>query len=252
MRLAQKQGYHRKWQKVSSKLTPFDAEMRRRVWALVMAYDLVLSHQQGMPPMIPEDSYDTEPPTNVTDEDFDEDSVQITARPPNDPLPILAYITKGQLLPILRRILSQAQGIKSSSWSEVSDLGKELREWHESVPSCLRYRPIRDSSFTDPNYTVMHRIMLELTYQMSICTLYRSFYSTAMRLGDDAEHKSAIEFCRNAALRVIEMHVEVDREVQPGGRLYEDRYMVSSLALHDFLNAAMILCLELVECKDLR
>lgn len=252
VRLAQRQGYHRRWDKVSSKLTPFDAEMRRRVWLVLQSYDMVLSHQHGMPPMIHEDTFDTETPTNVTDEDFDEDSVSINARPPTDPLPILAYITKSKVLPILRRSMVYPLGIKSSRWQEVSETGQELEAWYASIPPCLRYRPIREASFTDPNYTIMHRAMLEITYHMAVCALYRPFLSSALQLGQGCEHAGALEHCRRAALRLIEIHMDLDQATQPGGRLHEEKYMVTSLALHDFLVAAMILCIELLETKEMR
>lgn len=252
VRQAQRQGYHRKADKVSFKLSPFDAEMRRRVWLIIQSYDIVLSHQHGMPPMIHEDSYDTEPPTNATDEDFDEDSVTIIARPPTDPLPILAYAVKSKMLPILRRSMAFNLGIKTSSWEEIKETGRELEAWYASIPPCLRYRPVLKSSFTDPNYTIMHRAMLEMMYNIVTCSLYRPFMLSAMRLGSGCEHAPALEHCRRAALRLVEIHMELDAATQPGGRLHEEKYMVSSLALHDFLVAAMILCIELLENRDMR
>lgn len=252
VRQAQRQGYHRKADKVSAKLTPFDAEMRRRVWLVIQCYDIVLSYQHGMPPMIHEDTFDTETPTNATDDDFDEDSVTITARPPTDPLPILAYVMKSKVLPILRRTMVYTLGVKTVSWEEVLETGRELMEWHASVPACLRYRPVRESSFTDANYTIMHRAMVEITYHMTVCSLYRPFISSAMRLGSDSEHTPALEHCRNSALRLVEIHMELDEATQPGGRLHEEKYMVSNLALHDFLVAEMILGIELIESKDMR
>ena len=46
---------------------------------------------------------------------------------------------------------------------------------------------------------------------------------------------------------MLNIHIELHSEIQPGGRLYEDRYMMNSLTLHDFLIAAMVLCVELSE-----
>lgn len=249
IRLAQRQGYHRDATKLSSRISPFEAEMRRRVWFVLESYDALFSYQQGMPPMIHEDTCDTTRPMNLADEDFDEDSIQLTPRPPLDPLPILAYSTKSKMLPLLRRMLRHALGVKPETPTGATALGQELDQWHESIPSCLKYRSIRDTSFTDPNYTIFHRIMLELMYHMSRCVLYRSFLLSG---GKSEICRIALELCRESALRMLDIHFEVDREIHPGGRLHEDRFMVSSLTLHGFLIAAMIICLELNDCDDMR
>lgn len=249
IRLAQRQGYHRDASKVSSRITPFEAEMRRRVWYAIESYDLLFSQQQGMPPMTHEDMSDAGQPLNLEDEDFDEDSVHMVPRPPADPSPILAYSTKSRMLPLFRRIMRHALGIRPESTDEAYKLGKGLDEWYHSIPQSLKYRPIRDTSFTDQNHTIFHRIMLELMYQMSRCMLYRTYLLGG---GQGKLCTYALEVCRDAALKMLDMHIEVDREIQQGGRLYEDRYMVSSLTLHGFLVAAMIICLELNDCTAMR
>jgi hypothetical protein len=64
-------------------------------------------------------------------------------------------------------------------------------------------------------------------------------------------YKASRELCRTAALRIIEIHLEFEHEVREGGRMYEDRFLLSSLTLHDFLVASMILCLDLHESTDI-
>ncbi|KAK4127411.1 hypothetical protein N657DRAFT_566061 [Parathielavia appendiculata] len=250
VRLAQRQGYHRDTTKISLNITPFEAEMRRRVWFVIESYDALFSYQHGMPSIIHDDSCDAGQPTNMADDDFDEDSVTLTPRPHTDPLPILAYITKSTLLPLFRRIMKHALGVKPESLSSVAVLGEQLDKWYEAIPRCLKYRPIRHTSFTDANYTIFHRSMLELTYHMSRCALYRSCLVGG---GGSNMRSLAFSVCRDSSLKMLDMHIEMDREVQPGGRLHEDRFMgESSLTLHSFLVAAMIICLELNDCQDMR
>ena len=57
--------------------------------------------------------------------------------------------------------------------------------------------------------------------------------------------------CRAAALRILDLHAEYIGETHPGGRLAEDRHFMGSLMLHDFLLAAMVLCLDVMESADL-
>ncbi|KAK0385036.1 hypothetical protein NLU13_7514 [Sarocladium strictum] len=248
IRIAQRQGYHREMTKVSAQATPFAAEMRRRTWFMLRAMDLLHSLQQGMPPMTDPALCDTQAPSNLTDEDFDEDTV-ILPRPRDttDPTPILAYITKELLCSILDRVLRLALTTGTRLYPDVLALHAELEAWHESIPACYRIRPIKSTSFTDPNHTIMHRIMLETLYLKTLCILHREYLGHEMRR--NPQFQTSAHACKLAAEKLIEIHIELDGEIQPGGRLYEDRYMVNSLTLHDFLVAAMILCVELSETK---
>ncbi|PTB38917.1 uncharacterized protein TrAFT101_006943 [Trichoderma asperellum] len=251
VRLAQRQGYHRDAAKVSSNraMTPFEAEMRRRTWFVIQSTDLLFSFQNGMPPIITEDVCDVDHPTNLTDDDFDEDTVSLPApRPPTDPIPAIACITKSKLCRVMRRVVRHVLAVTPAPYAETLALNQELQEWHDSVPACLRIRTIRNTAFTDANYTIMHRLMLELMYLKSLCILHRPHLTLHKH---DAEYDASRRICRESALAILEIQAELDMETAAGGRMYEDRFMVSSLTLHHFLLAAMIMCLDLSESTDI-
>ncbi|KAL7937063.1 hypothetical protein V8C35DRAFT_294628 [Trichoderma chlorosporum] len=251
VRLAQKQGYHRDASKIPSSrgMTPFEAEMRRRTWFLIQSTDLLFSFQNGIPPIIMQDACDVGHPTNLTDDDFDEDCVSLPApRPPTDPLPVLAYITKSRLCSVMRRVVRHVLAVTPAPYSETLALDRELREWHNSIPACLRIRTIRNTAFTDANYTIMHRLMLELMYLKTLCTLHRQFLTTHKH---EPEYNASRQICRESAVMILELQAELDIETGSGGRMYEDRFMVSNLTLHHFLLAAMIICLDLSESTDI-
>ena len=250
IRLAQRRGYHRDTSKIAVSVTPFEDEMRRRTWFVVQTTDLLFSFQHGLPGMIYEDVCDVGLPTNITHEDFDEDSIILPQpRPPTDASPSLLYIVKSQLCHILRRVIRYALAVEPPTHQQTMAMNDELEQFYQSIPACLRIRPIRDTAFTDPNYAIMYRIVIEVTYRKALCVLHRPFLNAG---NTSAECMNSREICRDAALRIVEMHIECDREIHPGGRMYEDRYMVSSLALHDFLIAAMILSLDLSEFPNIR
>lgn len=48
-----------------------------------------------------------------------------------------------------------------------------------------------------------------------------------------------------AALEILARQADMHQAFQPGGRLQEDQWMLSSLTIHDFLLAAMVICLDL-------
>jgi hypothetical protein len=249
VRVAQRRGYHRDPEAASLELSPFDAEMRRRIWCMIQSYDLLFSFQQGMPPMIHESDCDVALPTNLTDDDFDEDTAELPPpRSTADPNPAMPYIYKGQFLPILRRIICRALGVKVPSYPQVLEIASDMDAWHDAIPPCMKFRSIRESAFGDSNHTIMHRTMLELVYQTARCILYCPFLNPTR--GKCNELSQSMAVCRDAATRIMHIHLEVDRETKRGGRMYEDRYMITSLALTDFLNAAMILCVDITSTEE--
>ena len=68
MRIAQSLGLHRDGAKFG--LSPFDTEMRRRLWWHICILDVRASEDHGSEPMILDQAFDTEFPTNVNDDDL--------------------------------------------------------------------------------------------------------------------------------------------------------------------------------------
>lgn len=69
IRLAQGLGIHRDGQRFG--LSPFETEMRRRLWWQINSLDARASEDQGTDPSIDEQSFDTKFPLNINDGDID-------------------------------------------------------------------------------------------------------------------------------------------------------------------------------------
>ncbi|KAI0472698.1 fungal-specific transcription factor domain-containing protein [Xylariaceae sp. FL0804] len=243
-RLAQRMGYHRD-PKYLSNVTPFEGELRRRAWAFIEVFDVIFSFQLGMPPIIREDECDTESPSNLFDSDFDENIMVLPpARPPAEATYTLYLTYKSKLCRLLRRVIRMAMSIRPRPYEDVLALHDELNEYHRLVPTPLQIRPIRSYSFTDQAYDIMHRLMLEMMFLKSICVLHRPYLN---REKDNPRYELSRTTCREAALRILDLHAEYEEESRPGGRMYEDKHLLKSLNNHDLLIASMILCLDLTE-----
>ncbi|KAL2116481.1 hypothetical protein VTJ04DRAFT_8649 [Mycothermus thermophilus] len=78
-------GLHREPSIMSDKISVFNQEMRRRLWATIQAYDLQASFDHGLPSILCSLHYDADPPRNIDDEDFDEDTKELPpSRPANE------------------------------------------------------------------------------------------------------------------------------------------------------------------------
>jgi hypothetical protein len=60
-------------------LTPYEIEMRRRVWVTLCMLDVRASEDQGMEYTIPLGTFDTKLPLNINDSDIEPDAVQMPA-----------------------------------------------------------------------------------------------------------------------------------------------------------------------------
>lgn len=90
VRLATKLGYHR--EPTNFSMTAFEKEMRRRAWSLCLQLDLLIAFQFGLPSTVQYPTWDTRPPSNLLDSDFDEDTMVLpAARPDNELTDLLFY-----------------------------------------------------------------------------------------------------------------------------------------------------------------
>lgn len=249
VRLAQRMGYHRdpvhlNGSSAKAKISPFEAEMRRRTWYSLEYFDLLYSFLLGVPPIIHGDDVDTQLPSNLRDEDFDEDSKSPPpSRPSTDFTPVLCYVYHNRQIQVLRRIVKQALAVVQPLYADVIRLDADLRDLHNDVPPSLSYRPIRESGFADVPDIIMRRIQFEITHLKSMCVLHRR-YLTFER--ENSIYERSREACRDASLRLLDLQAEFDDQSGEGGRLYEKRYLLTNMGFHDFLLAAMCLCLDLV------
>jgi hypothetical protein len=71
LRIAISEGYHKEPSIHFPDMPPFEAEMRRRLWATILELSLQSSLDAGMPPPISCDGFDCSPPANVDDTELD-------------------------------------------------------------------------------------------------------------------------------------------------------------------------------------
>lgn len=243
VRLAMHMGLHRDPRHYPS-MSPFEGEMRRRVWVALRDVDILIAFQFGLPGNIHNDLYDTELPRNLHDEDFDQDSKELPpSRPETERTVMLWCIVKGRIVNVFSAISTAMSARKPATFANIMHLDRQLEEVHNDFPPCLRYRSF-SQSVADPVDIIMQRFQLELLYLKSRIVLHRRCMGFA-RKGKRYEQSRRI--CLDAATRILRHQYDINVELQLGGRLSHDRshWFLSSLSTHNFLLADMILCIEL-------
>lgn len=241
-RLALRLGYHRDPEQLP-KISTFQGEMRRRLWAVLIQMDVLMSGQIGLPRMILEDQYDTAPPRNLLDTDFGKDTITLPpSRSENEPTPISYTIVKGRLMAVLGLVYNLSTSVHQATYKAVMDLDRRNNEAYLSIPDQLRVKNLDEYTAETPPYLIMRQYNIELLYQKTRCVLHRHHM---MKAQQDSEYMYSRVACVDGAMKLLEHQAAIHKDVQVGGALQRDRWFVSSLEHHNFLLAAMLVCLEL-------
>ncbi|RHZ57794.1 uncharacterized protein CDV56_105572 [Aspergillus thermomutatus] len=240
-RLAMRMGYHRD-SKVFPNITPFQGEMRRRVWTFVRQSDLLFSFQVGLPSMIRTVDSDTELPRNLYDDDFDENCKELPlSRPANEPTPISYLIAKARLAYVFGRVSELASSVQSESYDKVMELDAELRRARDLIPEHLVIRPIEECQL-DPSNLIMSRFGIMSVYHKAQCVLHRPYIVLAR---GNPRFTYSRKTCIDSALELLRFQSMLHAETRPTGRLRTRQNRVNSLSSNDFLLAATIVCFDL-------
>ncbi|KAK5060245.1 hypothetical protein LTR84_010130 [Exophiala bonariae] len=243
-RLAMSMGYHRDPAQYPQ-ISCFHGEMRRRVWAGIVQLDIFFSFQLGLPRMIATDQCDTLPPRNLLDSDFDIHVTELPpARPDTEYTPPSYTIAKGRLLAVFADIANLSCSVQAAAYHHYLALDKQLNEAYAAVPDHLRV-PYHDAgvTLTVAAPVIVRQHLLELLYQKSRCILHREYMVKAR---NDSTFMYSRSTCVDAAMALLAQQVTVRTQVQDGGVLHRDRWLIMTSLHHtDFILAAMIVCLEL-------
>lgn len=241
-RLAMRMGMHRDSAPYAS-ISPFLGEMRRRWWSVIRTVDILLSFQCGLPSMIHSSFTNTALPTNLYDEEFGPDSTSLPpSRASTENTPVTFMISHTRITYVLGSIQELSVSLTNASYDVCMKLDAELRDAYSQIPEHLRLA-CRDGSSLDSANLVMQRFTLDLAYHKSQCVLHRKFLSPARK---DARYAYSRRVCLESCLEMLEHQSTLFSEGQPGGRLRSVTWAIStSLTTHDFLLAAMIVCLDL-------
>lgn len=241
VRLAMRMGYHRD-PKYYPTISPFRGEIRRRVWTFVRQSDLLFSFQVGLPSMIRLGDCDTQVPRNIFDDEFNEEIKELPpSRPATDATPVSFLITKASIAFVFGKVIESLHSVSTCTYEDILALDQTLRETRAEFPPHLRLRSIEDS-LVDPAALVMQRFSLSILYHKGQCVLHRKWLTRAR---ENNRYAHSRRTCVDSSMDLLRHQATLHYESRPGRRLHGMKVFISSLTAHDFLLAAMILCLDL-------
>jgi hypothetical protein len=245
IRMAIRLGYHRDPCHLKG-ITPFEGEMRRRVWLNVFQVDALISFQMGFPSMIPTEFCDCEVPRNLEYSDLDPAMHALpSSRPLSDETPMTYTIVKASVMSVFKKIVAHTQALSLPHYEHTLALDAEIREAYKAIPSALAWRDVRHCPFTDNAVLIWQRCTVEVLYLKGLIILHRGNITYDNNESQDPHSEHSRGACMEAAITILARQADLASACEPGGRLFEDRWMMRTLPAHDFLLGAMVVCLDL-------
>ena len=238
VRLAMRMGYHRDPARYSH-FSPFEGEMRRRVWETIVQADLLFSFQLGLPTVVKIDEYDTRPPGNYFEEQLDPAIRVLPPEQPRDAPTFISYwIAADLLLRPFRAIVENMNILHGTSYSQVLALSQRLTDGRSQIAPHLRGETADPSS--NDGKGILKRIQLDQVYHKVMCVLHRKHMAEGLR---NRNYRPSTDACIQSALALLRCQEDLHSNEM---KLFRQiRWHIFSLTNHDFLLAATILCLYL-------
>ncbi|KAH0592154.1 hypothetical protein MHUMG1_10106 [Metarhizium humberi] len=239
IRLLLKMGLHRDPSKLAN-ISPYEGEMRRRLWNMAVQIELIVSFHMGLPSMLQGIESDTRAPSNLQDEDFDEDSTSLPpARPATEYTHVTYTINKTKIIRVFGQIANQAHSLSPPEYTDVLRLDAVLQDTWGALPGFMRVRPL-DECVGDTPVLLTQRFGLAALYNKCRCVLHRRYLAEPV---PDKDHNYSRQQGIDAALSLLQNQYLIWRHSKPGNVLSSTSWFLSSLAVHDYLLAAMIVYL---------
>ncbi|KAK0383362.1 hypothetical protein NLU13_9275 [Sarocladium strictum] len=239
MRLMLKMGLHRDPSKLAG-ISPFEGEMRRRIWNMGVQLETIASFHVGLPSMIAGIETDVSIPHNLHDEDLAEDCTELPPERPHTDWTVMTYpIQKTRLMRVFDQIGRQAHALQTPSYADVLKLDNDLAETWRTLPSYMHVKPL-DECIGDPPSLLIQRFGLGSLYNKSRCVLHRRYLVEAI---PKKEHDFSRQQCLDGATTLLNFQHDISEACRPGHILGQNGWYISSLVVHDYLLAAVVVYL---------
>ena len=245
IRAAMRVGLHRDASHYPN-ITPFQGEMRRRIWAFVVQADIINSFNIGLPTMIRSVESDTDVPRNIHEAELSKKMLELpSSRPSSEPTAISYMIAKNRILRVIGEIMEVSTSLRSPLYEQVVDLDKRLEAAFEEVPPHLKHDRWDDSRQYPP-FHVLQGIHISRIYNQGVIALWRRYLIRKRSPGFAISRQR----CIGSSLSLLSHQLTLYRESRLGGRAPRDRWYSIPVSSNDFGLATMVLCLILQEEKE--
>ncbi|KAA8571067.1 hypothetical protein EYC84_000426 [Monilinia fructicola] len=222
------------------KISPFHAELRRRIWVTIVQMDLQASIAASMPSIVPDIDFNQLAPANLNDSDFDESTAEL---PPSKPLyewtDSLAQVTLAMSLAQQLKLVSLIRDIDPNmDLTEVVREGRKLEEFLRCVPPPLKL----DGSLQRSPSHLLDCVLLDIYLRRPFLNLYRLLLWEDRQ--DDPSFREMQQICLESSVAILSYQDYFDPSVADLDLLSTNLYwtMFQICCKNDVLAAVLSVC----------
>ncbi|PYH43486.1 Zn(II)2Cys6 transcription factor [Aspergillus saccharolyticus JOP 1030-1] len=221
-----------------AKVSPFDAEMRRRLWATILEINLQTSLDAGGIPLIHPDDYDCDPPMNLNDEEMEQDPFP-AARPAGTLTQTSLQIALARSQAVRLRIAKFVNSFRSGmSYDEALELSAELVQLNHANASCDISSSSSSTNHHEDNDTHIrpfHRKLYNLMTQRFLISLHTPF---ALKAKSSPKYYYSRQVNFQASMRIISSIEPAPPSFSAGAS--SDSYRLQLIAAASFRDVPII------------
>ncbi|TGO08140.1 hypothetical protein BTUL_0224g00130 [Botrytis tulipae] len=222
------------------KISPFHAELRRRLWATIVQMDLQASMAASMPSIVPDIDFTQLAPANLNDADFDESTIEL---PPSRPLyewtDSLAQVTLAMSLAQQLKVVSLIRDIsRNMDLTEVVREGRKLEELLRRVPAPLKL----DGTLQRSPSHLLDCVLLDIYLRRPFLNLYRLLLWEERQ--DDPLFREMQQICLESSVAIVSYQDYFDPSVADLDLLSTNLHwtMFQICCKNDVLAAVLSIC----------
>ncbi|KAF4450931.1 C6 zinc finger domain protein [Fusarium austroafricanum] len=214
-------GLHRDPSNLGRSMPLLQAEIRRRLWATILELVIQASLDSRMPPRISLDEFDTQPPSNLNDDEIDDSTAVVPSHPPGYFTSTSAQLALLGCFSVRLRIISELQKPDDeASYQDILALSSELIDALHTNTSLMK--PGEGS-------TPFHRNLLDYLVRRFIIPLH-FFFSNRARTNPIYYYSLKLSLDAATALMSPEPDAGFSRLMASGGGLFREGIRVASIA----------------------
>lgn len=224
LREAMSSGLHREPTVLSNNISVFVQEIRRRLWFTILELDLQVSLDRGMTASIGPFDWDTLPPLNLHDEDFDENTEKMPPTRPMTEFTRTSFLCLAQQHLSLRLdIMSRMNSIRPCLESDTAiEIDQKIREILETFPQ-----------WSDNAAEAMSKDLSELLLFEFLLLIHQPF---ATQADGQSKHFYSRAARRNAALSTMKIFTGLQlSSAKTLCNLRDDLYRACLVTCHDII-----------------
>ncbi|KAE9382255.1 hypothetical protein N431DRAFT_360951 [Stipitochalara longipes BDJ] len=199
LRTAFQMGYHRD-PSILPKMSPLQAETRRRLWATILEINLQSALDSGMPLLLSHEDFDTDPPANIDDSDLSEHTIgPLTPKPSTTFTQTSIQIALLKVFRLRLQVVRFANNLRGeASYDDVLRIGAVLSQALKE--NCAFISRVNQSREPAARVSQLQQNLFDLSIRRFLLLVHRPFAAKGLK---DPHYYFSRKMCLDTAITML-------------------------------------------------